>query len=152
MELEFLGCRQLINHLYTRQFSDLLAQYELSQMEVDIILFFANNPQYDTASELVRIRHLTKSHVSSCIERLVLRGYLMKVPDEQNRRRIHLRLLPAVEPVVQAGRARQAAFAQMLFSGICPEEQAVFSSVLNRMIRNAKAACGAPSKGDTNAV
>ena len=83
-------------------------------------------------------------------------------PEELDRLRAALCALPRgvrqEEPPIALARPkaactpRQAAFAQMLFSGICPEEQAVFSSVLNRMIRNAKAACGAPSKGDTNAV
>ena len=33
-----------------------------------ILLFLANNPEYDTASEIVRVRQLTKSHVSASIE------------------------------------------------------------------------------------
>ena len=35
--------------------------YDLTQMEFDILMFLANNPQFDTAAENVRIRKMTKS-------------------------------------------------------------------------------------------
>ena len=48
----------------------------LTRMEFDILLFLANNPAYDTAADIVRIRMLTKSHVSGALKRLETDGYL----------------------------------------------------------------------------
>ena len=45
-------------------------QYELTQMEYDIIMFLHNNPHHNTAAEIVRIRKSTKSHVSSSLKKL----------------------------------------------------------------------------------
>ena len=46
----------------------------LTRMEFDILLFLANNPVYDTAADIVRIRMLTKSHVSGALKRLETDG------------------------------------------------------------------------------
>ena len=53
-------------------------QYELTQMEYDIIMFLHNNPHHNTAAEIVRIRKSTKSHVSSSIEKIGKQGSLIK--------------------------------------------------------------------------
>ena len=45
-------------------------QYELTQMEYDILMFLYNNPQYKTAADIVRVRKSTKSHVSTSLKLL----------------------------------------------------------------------------------
>lgn len=51
-------------------------RYELTQMEYDILMFLHNNPQNNTAAEIVKIRKSTKSHVSTSLKTLV--------PDEKH--------------------------------------------------------------------
>ena len=45
-------------------------KYELTQMEYDILMFLYNNPQNNTAAEIVKIRKSTKSHVSTSLKNL----------------------------------------------------------------------------------
>ena len=50
--------------LYSALFSPLLERCGLTQLEADILMFLANNPEYDTARDIVEKRRLAKSHVS----------------------------------------------------------------------------------------
>ena len=43
-------------------------RYGLTQMEYDILMFLHNNPQHNTAAEIVKIRKSTKSHVSTSLK------------------------------------------------------------------------------------
>ena len=49
-------------------------RYGLTQMEYDILMFLHNNPQYNTAAEIVKIRKSTKSHVSTSLKNLESKG------------------------------------------------------------------------------
>ena len=49
-------------------------RYELTQMEYDILMFLHNNPQNNTAAEIVKIRKSTKSHVSTSLKTLENKG------------------------------------------------------------------------------
>ena len=51
--------------LYARCIEEVCTAYKLTRMELDILLFLANNPCYDTATDIIEIRYLAKSQVSS---------------------------------------------------------------------------------------
>ena len=135
---DFLIFRQMIHHLYLRSMEPVQKTYGLTQMEEDILLFLANNPGHDTAAELVSLRALAKSQVSTSVERLVCKGYLARKPEG---RKIHLQLLPASEGAVAMGRECQLRFAQTLTEGLCPEEQKQMCKLLGHRAENARRAC-----------
>lgn len=62
--------------LYNSKLKPIADHYGLTSMEFSILLFLANNPEYDTATEIVTIRHLTKSHVSASVRSLEEKGLL----------------------------------------------------------------------------
>lgn len=135
---DFPVMRQTMTHLYQKQFSSLLRQYGLSQMEADILLFLANNPQYDTATEIVTVRRLTKSHVSSSIESLVQKHFLERCYEDGNKKVIHLKLLQDAGPVAAAGRKCQQDFFSLLIRDIPGEELETAKKVLEKILENAK--------------
>jgi DNA-binding MarR family transcriptional regulator len=101
----FFTRSQGLRKLYCGLFTPMLERRALTQLEVDILLFLANNPAYDTARDIVERRHLAKSHVSAGIEALAGRGLLERWKRADNRKTIHLRLTEAAGPVVAEGRA-----------------------------------------------
>ena len=109
-------------------------------MEMNILLFLANNPAYDTATDIVEVRHLTKSHVSASVKTLQARGYLQRVYLSGNRKTAHLRLAPAAEPVVEKGRRAQQAFFTALQKGLAPAERAALKSAFGKLLKNARKA------------
>ena len=63
-------------HLYRQTFQPLSEQYEMSQLEIDILLFLKNNPRNNTAKEISVMRGFAKSNVSKAVESLRIQGYL----------------------------------------------------------------------------
>ena len=120
--------------LYARMASRVCDKYGLTQMEFHILLFLSNNPQYDTASQIVRFRHLTKSHVSVSVRSLLRRGLLEGVPGKQ--RSVHLKVMPEAMPIVEDGRAVQKKFTDTVFAGFTREERQLWDSFTQRMDDN----------------
>ncbi len=136
--MDVLVFRQTTFHLYQKVFEPLLELHGLSQMEMDILLFLANNPQYDTATEITALRAFSKSQVSMTVEQLVRKGYLSRHQDSANRRKIHLKILPAAEPLVQSGRECQEVFRKCLLKGLSQEDQQKLKELLDAIIQNTK--------------
>ena len=133
----FLALRQVLYHLYTEIFADLQTRFDMTQMEIHVLLFLADNPQFDTAAALVNTRKLAKSQVSTAVESLVARGYLLRHTEG---RRIHLELLPAAEEVIREGHQRQQEFRDAVLEGISTEEQEVLTDLIRRILINAREA------------
>ena len=70
----FLDKHKTITSYYELLSGEVCDQYELTQMEYDILIFLHNNPRHNTAAEIVKIRKSTKSHVSSSLKNLASRG------------------------------------------------------------------------------
>lgn len=72
---------QNFGKFYTWQFTPLLERTGLSMREMNVLLFLANNPQYDTARDVTEFRGLSKSQVSQAVELLVAEGLVSRTPD-----------------------------------------------------------------------
>ena len=140
MQMNLLNRQSDVMHLYPMMFSSLIKEYRLTQNELDILLFLANNPIYDTAKDIVGVRHLTKSHVSISIDDLVKRGLLERKYFDDNHKVIHLRLLPASAEIIEKGRQCQERFFDLLFDGISKEEREKFAAFLEQLSSNARKA------------
>ena len=127
---------QGIRKLYCGLFTPLLERWGLTQLEIDILLFLANNPECDTARDIVEKRHLAKSHVSVGGDALAGRGLLERQMREGNRKTIHLRLTEAAAPIVEEGRAVQRQYGEMLLAGFSEEERKALFRMLDRIGEN----------------
>ena len=140
MAWDFFAHTRTLELLYHKMQAPVLEEYHLTQIELDVLLFLSHHPQQDTAKDIVEIRRLTKSHVSAAVEGLVQRQYLQRLRRPDNKKLIHLVLLPDAMPAVQAGQARQREFFQTLKKGFEPQEVQVLNAMLKRMGDNAKEA------------
>ena len=59
-----------VKTLYSKCVGEICVWHGITRMELDILLFLANNPCFDTATEIVEIRYLSKSQVSSSVKLL----------------------------------------------------------------------------------
>lgn len=104
--------------LYQRMLLPVCEEYSLSSMELTILLFLANNPEYDTAADIVRKRHLSKSHVSTSVRSLEEKGLLAKELRDGNRRSEHLVICSKSRDMVKKGQNAQNRFLKLLCDGI----------------------------------
>lgn len=127
---------QQIKRGYDAMCREVGQQYCLTRNEIDVLLFLFNNPGRDTARDIVELRALTKSHVSKTVDDLTRRGFLAGTQDLRDRRCIHLRLLPAAAPAVDACRKMQRRFLDALYEGVTQEERAVLERVFQKIVSN----------------
>ena len=73
------------------------------------------------------------------MEHLTELGFLTQARDEQNRRRIHLKLAEAAEPILRDGREAQKRFVEVLTRGLNDEDKAAADRILTVMMKNAAA-------------
>lgn len=125
-----------VGELYEMQMAPLSRAFGLTAMELSILLFLANNPEYDTATEIVKKRHLTKSHVSISLRSLEARGYIRKEHRDGDRKTAHLTLLPAADEITAEGQKQQAEFLSVLTGQFSAEEIAGLRSCITRMNDN----------------
>ena len=138
--MEFWDHLFLFKRLYDQTMEPIAQRWDLTRMELDILLFLANAPAYDTAADIVERRRLTKSHVSVSIHSLVRRGWLERSYLPGNRKSAHLRLLPASAPAVADGQAAQAALRVQLSQGMTAAERAALESAITRIGENLRRA------------
>lgn len=125
LEKEYGICRKKIS-----------AKFSLSSAETDIIMFLANNPGFDTASDISKIRKIPKSQVSMSVNSLYEKKLLEGFYKENNKKSIHLKLTKKADDIVLYGRKVQRAFAEKLFSGFTDDEKAEFTRLYLKICAN----------------
>lgn len=132
--------------LYSRIMHPVCQQYGLTQAEMSVLLFLADNPDQDTAAQIVRYRHLTPSHVSLSVHTLEEKSLLICEHQKADHRIVHLSLTEQAAPVVEAGRAAQAVFTQRLTDGFSEEEKQQLQALLTRVFDNCSRQLHEPEK------
>ena len=122
--------------LYAQMLVPARKAFGLTQVELDILLFLANNPEYDTASDIVAIRHLAKSNVSVGIRSLEAKGLIHRRADGRDRRVDHLELTAAAQAPVELGQEGQQRFKALLFQGFSAEDRAELERLMGRIQQN----------------
>lgn len=111
----------------------------ITRMELDILLFLANNPCFDTATDIVENRYLAKSHVSSSVKLLETRGYLRRQYTQGNRKTAHLKITDAAAKIVRDGQAAQRQFVSIVMKGFTSEEINSMRAYNERIFENINA-------------
>ena len=107
-------------------------------MEYDILMFLYNNPQYNTAADIVKVRKSTKSHVSTSLKSLEDKGLIEKKQSEDNKKHIEIILLDFAQEIVKAGLNVQKKFIKNIFLGLTEEEMIMCKSVFGKICNNAE--------------
>ena len=101
-----------------------------------MILFLANNPEYNTAKDLWEIRGIRSGNASVAIETLVRRGYLKREADAQDRRLQRLILTERANEAIAMGRQAQRVFGEQMMSGITEEELQLYWKISEQIREN----------------
>lgn len=125
-------------NLYNRLIMPVYEKHGLAYMEFTILMFLANNPQYDTAAEIVRYRHLSKSHVSVSVHSLSKKGLISEEYRNNNRKTIHLSVTKNAEIIIRDGRKAQKEFGEILFEGFSETEKKLLSEYIERIDLNVR--------------
>lgn len=89
--------------LYSACMEPVCKKHHITRTELDILLFLVNNPDYDTAADIIEVRHLAKSHVSTSIKALEQAGFLEKYYHSDNRKTVHLSVCNLAASLIDDG-------------------------------------------------
>ena len=137
---DYLVNNRRVMKLHENMLKDICEEYELTLTEAIIISFLHNNPQKDTAADIVELRMLSKGIVSQSVESLIQRSLLQREQDAMDRRKIHLTLMPSAQIITESIEQIQKKFYEEIFAGFSEEDKALFSQIHNRISENVKAA------------
>ena len=99
-----------------------MQEIKITTDSFDILMFLGNNPQYQTARDIVKIRNIKANLISINVEKLVKEGYLeekrLKVIEENK-----LIITEKAHPVIKEGQQLQQGFVDQLFDNTTQEDK-----------------------------
>lgn len=117
----------------------IMKKFSLSAAETDVLMFLANNPKFDTAAHISRIRKIPKSQVSLSVNALCQKGLLTGNYNSGNKKSVHLALTENAKPVIAYGHLVQEEFSKELFLGFGNSEKKEFLRLHLKIAKNIKA-------------
>lgn len=139
---EMLQYASRFRRLYQKSFQPLGEEWGLSQLEMDMLLFLHNNPDRNTARDMVALRGFAKSNVSTAVDALERDGWLRVAPDPDSRRMKRLFLQPERQAAVTAMAQCQEWCFSAVLAGFTKEELAGLRELMLRLDANVRHALG----------
>ncbi len=125
---------------YDNMLKSVSEKYGLSTIETTIISFLYNNPQKDTAADIVELRMLSKGNVSLAVESLIQKSLLTRQQDKTDRRKIHLSLTKNSETITKDITEIKKYYQKVIFDGFTEEELKLFHQFNMRIKSNIESA------------
>ncbi|MCM1514595.1 MAG: MarR family transcriptional regulator [Anaeroplasma bactoclasticum] len=122
---------------YDTYILEMLDMFHMTKLEIDILGFLANNPDYDTAKDIELVRQFKKSNISTAVDALLHKGMITKIQDANDRRIMHLKLMEEASPIVQKIQAVQENFFKQIFQDISKSEMEQYFTTFMKMMDNA---------------
>lgn len=138
--LEILLSGQQFKKLYEKKCHQISEKYDLTKLEIEILLFFDSHREYDTAKDIVDLKFFAKSHVSKAIASLIHEGYLCGKHDEEDRRCVHLKITDHARQVIQEAKEMRQELLDILYKDISLEEREMMANVAKKLTENIKKA------------
>lgn len=121
---------------YCIRCKSLCRELRMPQTAFDILMFLANNPDYNTAKDIVELRGLKANLVSVNVERLVREGYLERNDFPGDRRKTVLACTPKAQPIIRRGEELQEEFFRDIFRDVDEASRENFHRVMEQVDRN----------------
>lgn len=118
------------------QFLPVLERTGITMREVHVLLFLANNPDYDTARDITVLRGISKSQVSQAVDLLVAQGFLTRTPDQTDRRIVHLAISEDGLPLARECQSIQEFCGTQLVRGMTDKEAATLRTLFDTVLDN----------------
>ena len=118
-------------------FDPVCEKYHITLTEMMILLYLKNHHNITTAKDIVHKLKIAKSHISTSIHNLEIRGFIKGAYDEHNRRIIHLRLCECANVVIEEGERCRDIYTSIILQDFTEDEISLLKSYIQRIISNA---------------
>ena len=134
--LDFISLSTKAMKAYETFCQPICKEFHLNQTSFDVLMFLANNPNYNTARDICEIRGIRSGIASVAIDFLVKNGYLTRQPDCKDRRVWRLILTEKSNEIILAGKAVQQKFGKQLTADISEEALAAYMQTAEKFKDN----------------
>ena len=111
-------------------------KYEMSVIELNILLFFKFNMENNLAKDIVDYLGTTKSHVSKAINNLIDKKMIIRVPDDSDNKKLHLILTDKTKEVIDTAIEERKKIKNILLDGISDQDVITLKRIINKMYEN----------------
>ena len=122
------------NAVYEKYCRKVIHKWGLNPTSFQVMLFFANYPEYNTARDLCRMRQMKTGIVSVSVDQLCSAGLLERRSDPDDRRIQRLYPTERARPLIQEGKEVQQRYFQKLSQSLTPEELDQFRMLLMKFM------------------
>ena len=110
-------------------------KYDLKQIEIEILFYLARTPDANS-SDIYRNLYLNKGHVSSAMDSLCTKGYLVSEQDTSNRRYVCYKITNLGNAVVDECFEIRKAIKEKLYIGFSEEEKEYMKVIVAKLYDN----------------
>lgn len=136
--MTFLEDIQVLKKAMDNLFYKVSKRTDLEVNEIRLLLFLHQNKELDIASEIVENLMISKSHVSYTVEKLKNKGYIIKVQDEKDKKKFHLKLTEKADNILKIIKSEQNKLNDISFKDITENEKKQFIQTFNKILNNTK--------------
>ncbi len=136
--MTFLEDIQVLKKAMDNLFYKVSKRTDLAVNEIRLLLFLHQNKELDIASEIVENLMISKSHVSYTVEKLKNKGYTIKVQDEKDKKKFHLKLTEKADNILKIIKSEQNKLNDISFKDITENEKKQFIQTFNKILNNTK--------------
>lgn len=136
--MDFFGCGAIFKKKLKKSYRFIEKKYKLTKNELMIISYLAENKENNLSSDIVKNLGFTKSHVSLSVSSLIKSGYLHSISNPQDKKKLHLILKEKASAIISEISLIKKNFEKQLFSDFSESEKKQFTSLLQKLIKNAK--------------
>lgn len=136
--MTFLEDIQVLKKAMDNLFYKVSKRTDLAVNEIRLLLFLHQNKELDIASEIVENLMISKLHVSYTVEKLKNKGYIIKVQDEKDKKKFHLKLTEKADNILKIIKSEQNKLNDISFKDITENEKKQFIQTFNKILNNTK--------------
>lgn len=135
-KFELLIMGQQFKRLYEKCYDQLMNEYDLKKIDIDVLYFLSHSGEHDTARDISNFIYVSKAHVSKSIESLHTKHLIDLVLDSSDRRYVHIKITEKGQPVVNQVALIKEKMNSILFRGISEEENKLMTKLVNKIVCN----------------
>lgn len=135
---EWLGKRYAMNEYLQECIEPVCKEYHLTSTEMMVLLFLYNNPEKNTATDIIKYSRMAKANISKAVEHMIRRNLLVRMRDAQDRRLMHLCLTETALCMMPDLLGAAELYLRGIFADFTPEEMREYADFNTRMAANAE--------------
>lgn len=136
--MEIFNQIQIMRKVHSILLEKIASKYELTECEIMILMFLAENENQDKATDIVKNLMISKAHVSGLVNNLENQGYISRMIDCKDKKKIHLEITEKAKPIVKEVKKEKKKMKDTIFAEITQEETETMKIVLNKIKSNLK--------------